>query len=59
MASSQPEVISVTGQEVHCQALVSGPLRSHKGPTKLGVDLGISAFTEVSSRFMFAVGKRY
>jgi len=52
----QLKVIEVTGQEVHCQALVGGLLRSHKGLNVPGVDLGISAFTKEDRRgLQFAV----
>ena len=42
----QLEVKKVEGQEVHCQVLVGGQLRSHKGVNLPGIDLGISAFTD-------------
>lgn len=39
------EVKKVEGQEIHCQVLVGGQLRSHKGVNLPGIDLGISVFT--------------
>ncbi|MDQ7787084.1 MAG: pyruvate kinase [Thermodesulfovibrionales bacterium] len=39
------EVIRVKDNEVHCQVLVGGELRSRKGLNLPGIDLGISAFT--------------
>jgi pyruvate kinase len=42
----QLEVEKVEGQQVHCQVLVGGQLRSHKGVNLPGIDLGISAFTD-------------
>lgn len=42
----QLEVKKSAGQEVHCQVLVGGQLRSHKGVNLPGIDLGISAFTD-------------
>ena len=39
------KVEEVRGDEVHCQVLVGGELRSRKGMNLPGVDLGISAFT--------------
>jgi len=41
----QLEVKKVEGQEIHCQVLVGGQLRSHKGVNLPGIDLGISVFT--------------
>ena len=32
----------VDGDEVHCQVLVGGEMRSHKGLNLPGIDLGIS-----------------
>jgi pyruvate kinase len=40
------EVTDVVGDEVHCQVLAGGELRSHKGVNFPGIDLGISAVTE-------------
>jgi pyruvate kinase len=52
----QLKVIAINGQEVECQALVGGLLRSHKGLNVPGVDLGISAFTDEDRRgLQFAV----
>ena len=42
----QIEVVRVEGNDVHCQVLVGGELRSRKGLNLPGIDLGISAFTE-------------
>ncbi len=42
----QLEVQSVAAQEVRCQVLIGGELRSYKGVNLPGIDLGISAFTE-------------
>ena len=39
------EVRKVAGQEVTCQVLVGGELRSRKGLNLPGIDLGINAFT--------------
>jgi pyruvate kinase len=39
-------VEEVDGEEVRCQVLIGGELRSHKGVNFPGIDLGISAFTE-------------
>jgi pyruvate kinase len=39
-------VINVEGQEVNCQVVVGGILRSRKGLNLPDIDLGISAFTE-------------
>jgi len=39
-------VKEVAGEEVRCQVLIGGELRSHKGVNFPGIDLGISAFTE-------------
>ena len=41
----QLKVEKVDGQEVHCEVVVGGQLRSHKGVNFPGIDLGISAFT--------------
>ncbi len=42
----QVKVVRVEGNDVHCQVLVGGELRSRKGLNMPGIDLGISAFTE-------------
>jgi pyruvate kinase len=42
----QLEVISVKGNNVKCDVVVGGELRSRKGLNLPGIDLGISAFTE-------------
>jgi pyruvate kinase len=42
----QLEVISVAGNDVKCDVVVGGELRSRKGLNLPGIDLGISAFTE-------------
>jgi pyruvate kinase len=42
----QIEVMRVEGNDVKCQVLVGGELRSRKGLNLPGVDLGISAFTD-------------
>jgi pyruvate kinase len=41
----QLEVAMVEGEDVHCQVLVGGELRSRKGLNIPDIDLGISAFT--------------
>lgn len=40
------EVIEVTGQEIRCNVVVGGILRSRKGLNFPDIDLGISAFTD-------------
>ncbi|MDX1778541.1 MAG: pyruvate kinase, partial [Thermodesulfobacteriota bacterium] len=42
----QLEVLKVDGNQVKCQVIVGGELRSRKGLNLPGIDLGISAFTE-------------
>ncbi len=42
----QLQVLEVMGEEVRCQVIVGGPLRSRKGLNIPDVDLGVSAFTE-------------
>lgn len=42
----QLQVIKVAENDVDCQVLVGGELRSHKGVNFPGIDLGVSAFTE-------------
>lgn len=43
-------VLKVIGNDVQCQVLVGGELRSRKGLNLPGIDLGISAFTEHDQR---------
>lgn len=40
------EVTGIVGNDVRCQVIVGGELRSRKGLNLPGIDLGISAFTE-------------
>jgi pyruvate kinase len=40
------KVEEIEGDEVHCQVLIGGELRSNKGVNFPGIDLGIGAFTE-------------
>ncbi len=42
----QLQVLEVMGEEVRCQVIVGGSLRSRKGLNIPDVDLGVSAFTE-------------
>lgn len=42
----QLKVEKILDQEVHCQVMVGGILRSKKGLNLPGIDLGITAFTE-------------
>jgi pyruvate kinase len=42
----QLAVAAVQGDRVHCEVLVGGQLRSHKGVNLPGIDLGIQAFTD-------------
>jgi pyruvate kinase len=42
----QLEALKVEGNDVHCQVVVGGELRSRKGLNLPGIDLGISAFTD-------------
>jgi pyruvate kinase len=42
----QIEVVSVAGNDVACEVVVGGELRSRKGLNLPGIDLGIGAFTE-------------
>ncbi|MBN2034434.1 MAG: pyruvate kinase [Deltaproteobacteria bacterium] len=42
----QLKVLAVTGDEVMCEVVVGGELRSRKGVNLPGINLGISAFTE-------------
>ena len=48
----QLRVESVEGQQVHCQVLVGGELRAHKGVNLPGIDLGICAFTPRDHEFL-------
>jgi pyruvate kinase len=41
------EVMKVKGNDVQCRVVVGGELRSRKGLNLPGIDLGISAFTEL------------
>jgi pyruvate kinase len=41
----QLEALKVEGNDVHCQVVVGGELRSRKGLNLPGIDLGIRAFT--------------
>jgi pyruvate kinase len=42
----QLEVVRIDGNDVKCEVVVGGELRSRKGLNLPGIDLGISAFTE-------------
>lgn len=42
----QIKVVSIAGNEVACEVVIGGELRSRKGLNLPGIDLGISAFTE-------------
>ena len=46
----QLKVLELTGNEVRCEVLVGGQLRSRKGLNLPGIDLGIRAFTEHDRR---------
>ncbi|MGD2078764.1 MAG: pyruvate kinase [Chloroflexota bacterium] len=46
-------VEKVVGDEVRCQVLIGGELRSNKGVNFPGIDLGISAFTENDHDWLF------
>jgi pyruvate kinase len=48
----QLKVVKVEGQQVHCEVLVGGELRSHKGVNLPDLDLGIGAFTDNDRRFL-------
>ena len=45
-------VVSVESEAVHCEVVVGGELRSHKGINFPGIDLGICAFTERDRAFL-------
>lgn len=45
-------VEEVVGEEVRCQVVIGGELRSNKGVNFPGIDLGISAFTENDRRWL-------
>ena len=46
----QMEAVKVEGKDIHCRVVVGGELRSHKGLNLPGIDLGISAFTDLDRR---------
>lgn len=48
----QLEVVRVRGKEVECKVLVGGELRSRKGLNLPGIDLGMSAFTDLDHRWL-------
>ncbi|MCB9420510.1 MAG: pyruvate kinase [Ardenticatenaceae bacterium] len=48
----QLEVKRVEDQAVHCQVVVGGELRSHKGINLPDINLGISAFTEDDAQYL-------
>jgi pyruvate kinase len=48
----------VTGKDVCCKVAVGGELRSKKGLNLLGIDLGISAFTDHSRSLAFTAELR-
>jgi pyruvate kinase len=53
------KVVSTEPQEVLCEVVVGGDLRSHKGVNFPGIDLGISAFTDHDREFLkFAAEER-
>ncbi len=54
----QLKVMEISGQDIRCQVLVGGELRSRKGLNIPGIDLGKSAFTERDYQCMrFALGQ--
>jgi pyruvate kinase len=54
----QLAVKTVEGDRVHCEVLVGGELRSHKGVNLPGIDLGIEAFTDRDREILqFALGQ--
>ncbi|HMK56635.1 MAG TPA: pyruvate kinase [Dissulfurispiraceae bacterium] len=53
----QLEVINVSGNNVKCEVVVGGELRSRKGLNLPGIDLGISAFTETDRQWL-GIAKR-
>jgi len=48
----QLEVLGIRGNDVECEVIVGGELRSRKGLNLPGIDLGISAFTEDDRRWL-------
>ena len=46
----QMEAVKVEGKDIQCRVTVGGELRSRKGLNLPGVDLGISAFTDLDHR---------
>ncbi len=48
----QLEVKQIVGQEVHCQVIVGGELRSYKGINLPDIHLGISAFTPEDAAYL-------
>ena len=53
------QVEEVIDQQVHCQVVAAGEIRSFKGIHLPGIDLGISAFTEQDHEFLkFAAEQR-
>ncbi len=48
----QLRVEKVESRQVHCQVLVGGELRAHKGVNLPGIDLGICAFTPRDREFL-------
>jgi len=48
----QLKAVKVEGEEVACQVLVGGELRSRKGLNLPGIDLGIGAFTENDRKWL-------
>lgn len=48
----QVRVESISGNDVHCNIIVGGELRSHKGLNLPGIDLGICAFTKYDCECM-------
>ncbi|MBN1994765.1 MAG: pyruvate kinase [Anaerolineae bacterium] len=55
----QLEVKKVKGQEVHCEVLVGGELRPHKGVNFPDIELGVNAFTPQDRKFLeFAAAQK-
>ncbi|HTZ17792.1 MAG TPA: pyruvate kinase [Dissulfurispiraceae bacterium] len=48
----QLEVTGVSGNDVNCEVIVGGELRSRKGLNLPGIELGISAFTETDHKWL-------
>ncbi len=48
----QLQVLEILGEDVICKVVVGGVLRSKKGLNLPGIDLGITAFTEMDKRFL-------